>query len=545
MLGLMQDYPLTMQHILWRMEKLFSRKEVVTKRADGIHRYTYGDFTVRARRLANALQRIGVRPGDRIATLAWNNYRHLELYYATPCMGAVLHTLNLRLFTDQLEYVINDAADRIVCVDQSLVPVLNSVAGKLPTVERVIILRDPGEPAPAPLDPRFGEAFDYESLLADADESFAWPDLDERSAAGMCYTSGTTGMPKGVVYSHRSNFLHTMSLLQRGSLELAEEDVILPVVPLFHANAWGIPFACGMSGAGLVFPDRWMGDAQTLIDLVNSENVTVLAGVPTIWMNLVERLESTAARLPSVNRVICGGSAVPPALMRRFDAQALPLLHAWGMTETSPVGTLAFPRSWHAASELPRVRLMQGSPSPCVEMRINDIVDGAELPWDGVAFGELQVRGPWVAAAYHGNVDADRFTSDGWFRTGDVASIDRDGFMQIVDRTKDVVKSGGEWISSVELENQIMNHAGVMEAAVIGLPHPTWIERPVGFVVPRPEFRDTLTEAAILEFLSDKVSKWWLPDEIRFVDALPKTSVGKFDKKVLRAKADPIRVTEP
>jgi fatty-acyl-CoA synthase len=534
--GLIQDYPLTLQHILWRVEKLFRPKEIVTKRENSIHRYTYGEFAPRVHQLAGALKELGVKPGDRVATLAWNNYRHLELYYAVPCMGAVLHTLNLRLFPDQLEFVVADAEDKVICVDASLIPILDRIAGRIPSVERIIVLSD-GGPLP---EHHLGETLDYETLLAAQPTRFNWPALDERDAAAMCYTSGTTGNPKGVVYSHRSNFLHTMGVLQRDSLGLSESETVLPVVPMFHANSWGIPYASGMGGVKLILPDRWMGDGQVILDLAESEGATILAGVPTIWIGLLATLEKSGRRLPKVHTVICGGSAVPQSLMEGMDRVGLKILHAWGMTETSPLGTVARVRTWHPKEDELHRRLTQGVAAPGVEIRIVDIASGQELPWDGVAFGEIQVRGPWIASGYHHNADPGRLTPDGWFRTGDVATIDPDGYLVIVDRTKDVIKSGGEWISSVELENAIMSHPRVLEAAVIGLNHSKWSERPVAYVVIKPEFKGQVSADEIREFLSDRVARWWLPDEVRFIDEIPKTSVGKFDKKVLRGSAQPI-----
>ena len=532
----MQDYPLTVQHILWRVEKLFRRKEIVSKRETGVHRYTYGDFAARVHQVAHMLERLGVRPGDRVGTLAWNNYRHLELYYAIPCMGAVLHTLNLRLFPEQLAFVIEDAGDTVLCVDASLIPVLNKIAGKIPTVRAIIVLNDGGDLPAHDL----GETLDYESLLAGEPTTYDWPTLDERAPAGVCYTSGTTGNPKGVVYSHRSQFLHTMAVLQKGCLNLGEADVVLPVVPMFHANSWGLPYAAGMAGSKLVLPDRWMGDGATLIELSQTEDVTILAGVPTIWINLLRQIEATGAKLPNVHSVVCGGSAIPPALMEGMEKQGLRMLHAWGMTETSPLGTASIPRSWHSADEALGIRLKQGPPIPGVELRIADLATGAELPWDGEAFGEVQVRGPWVTNRYHNNADPGKLTNDGWFKTGDVATIDPDGFVGIVDRTKDVIKSGGEWISTIELEGAIMAHPKVLEATVVGLAHPKWVERPVAFVVTRPEYAGTITPDEIRDFLTDKVARWWIPDEIRFIAEIPKTSAGKFDKKVLRANAAPL-----
>ncbi len=534
--GLMQEYPLTLHHMLWRTGRLFEKKEIVTKREDGVHRYSYADMTRRVHKLANALTALGVRPGDRVATLAWNNYRHLELYYGVPCLGAVLHTLNLRLFPEQLAYVISDADDRFVFVDKTLLPVLNQVAGKIPSVRKIVVLND-GGPLP---EHDLGELLDYEELIRDEPEDFAWPRIDEWSAAAMCYTSGTTGNPKGVVYSHRSQFLHAMAVMQADGIGLMESDAILPVVPMFHANSWGIPYACGMTGSKLIFPDRFMGDGQVILDLAESEGATVLAGVPTIWINTASAMEQTGRRLPRVRLVLCGGSAIPRALMERMDRLGLRMLHAWGMTETSPVGSTAVVRSWIREEDELDFRLKQGVPAAGVEIRIADLTTGRELPWDGVAFGEIQCRGPWIAAGYHNDADPGRVTADGWFRTGDVATIDPDGYLTIVDRTKDVIKSGGEWISSVELENAIMAHPKVQEAAVIGLSHSKWQERPVAYVVPRPEHKDGITAGEVRSFLEDKVARWWLPDEIRFIDEIPKTSVGKFDKKVLRSTAQPI-----
>ncbi|MGI8562673.1 MAG: long-chain fatty acid--CoA ligase [Candidatus Dormibacter sp.] len=541
MQGLMQDYPLTTQHILWRMERLYGPKEIVTKTDAGLRRVTYRELTGRIHRLAHALTKLGVKKGDRVATLCWNNDRHLELYYAIPCLGAVLHTLNLRLFPAQLEFTVKDAEDTLIFADSSLISVLNQVAGKIPSVRQMVVIKDEGQELP---EHQLGELLDYETLLQQGPDQFDWPRLDERAAAAMCYTSGTTGNPKGVVYSHRSQFLHAMAGLQADTLALSEQDALLPVVPMFHANSWGLPYAVGLAGAKMIFPDRFAGDPQALIDLADSEGATLLAGVPTIWINFLTQLRKDGRRLDKVRLVLCGGSAVPRGLMEGMDAAGLRMIHAWGMTETSPIGSMGVARSWLPREQELEIRLRQGVPVPGVEIRIADLATGLELPWDGQAFGEIQCRGPWIASGYHNNADPTRLTEDGWFRTGDVATIDQDGYISIVDRTKDVIKSGGEWISSVELEGAIMAHPKVLEACVIGIDHPKWQERPVAYVVARPEAKGELTEAEIREFLAGKVANWWLPDEIRFIDEVPKTSTFKFDKKALRADAEPLHESQ-
>lgn len=520
----MQDFPLTLQHVHGRIERLFARKEIVSRTADGSHRTTWGEVASRARRAAAALTRLGVQRGDRVATLAWNHSRHLELYFAIPCMGAVLHTLNLRLSPDQLAFVINDAEDAVIVVDDSLLPLLDRVRDRIPSVRHIIVMGDDA-------------TNQYETLLA-AESGFTWPDLPETEAAAMCYTSGTTGNPKGVLSTHRSLFLHSMAALQRGAFNIAESDTILPIVPMFHANAWGLPYAAAMVGAKFVFPGRSMGDPEAMIELAASERATILAGIPTIWIGVLQKLGDR--RLPDVHTVFSGGAAVPRSLIEKLQAVGLRCVQGWGMTETSPLATVAVPRQWHEEDDLLDIRAMQGAPIAGVELRICDLATGDELPWDGEAFGEIHVRGPWICSGYYHDADPSRMTDDGWFRTGDVATVSPDGFVRIVDRTKDVIKSGGEWISSIALENAIVSHPKVLEAAVIGVPHPKWSERPVGYVVPRPEFRDTICADEILTHLAAQFERWWLPDEIRFIDEVPKTSVGKFDKKVLRAQAEPL-----
>lgn len=528
----MMDRPLVISHILWRAEKLYSYREVVTQRESGEpRRSTYGEIAGRTRRLASALAREGIKPGDRVATFGWNTQTHLECYFALPCMGAVLHTLNVRLFYDQLEYIINHAEDQMVFCDRSVYPLLERLAGKVPSVRLVVLMNECPEPLPA--SSKF-KTVDYEEFLATGSESFDWPALDERSAAGMCYTSGTTGNPKGVVYSHRSTVLHSLVAGLPNCCAVAEHDSVMYAVPMFHANAWGLPYTCSLAGAAQVLSDRFL-DPERVIRLLDSENVTVSAGVPTIWMGVLNALEASGRSLPRLERVLCGGSAAPPALIDGLKKHGIELVHAWGMTETSPLGSLTRVPTYLANAseeEQRKVTYKQGQIAPTVECRIVDVEAGKELPWDGVAFGELQVRGPYITGDYYHDPEGREKFAEGWLRTGDVATIDPNGFIQLVDRTKDLVKSGGEWISSVELENAIMAHPKVLEAAVIGLPHPKWDERPVAAVVLKPE--QSVTADEIRAFLSDKVAKWWLPDEVLFLESLPKTSVGKFAKNNLR-----------
>ncbi|MFZ0214681.1 MAG: long-chain fatty acid--CoA ligase [Candidatus Dormiibacterota bacterium] len=532
MQGEMQDFPLTMQHVLWRIERLFKRSKIFTKVDGGIHEYSNAEMLENAGRLANALQRLGLRRGDRVATMAWNNRRHLEMYYAGPTSGLVLHTLNPRLFPDQLAFIVNEAEDSALFVDRTLLPALSQIADRLPaSLHTIVVMNEGGGPLP---ENPFPNLLDYDTLLGVESTEFAWPVLDEREAAALCYTSGTTGHPKGVLYSHRSQFLHTMMVTLAEGAGLRESDGVLAVVPMFHVNSWGLPYGAGLSGANLVLPDRWMGDPAALVELVKASNATLMAGVPTVWLGLCAYLEKTGERLPSVRSVLCGGSAASPALIDRLANLGLDLQHAWGMTETSPIATMAGIRSWLTPDEVPSAHYSQGLPVPGIEIRIVDLATGAELPWDGQTIGEVHCRGPWVASQYYQNTDPSKFGADGWMHTGDVATIDQYGYIRIVDRIKDVIKSGGEWISSVDLESAVMAHPKVQEAAVIGVPDPKWQERPIAFVVPREEFKGQVTSEEILDFLRERVANWWLPEEIRFIDEVPKTATGKFDKKALR-----------
>ncbi|HYH58958.1 MAG TPA: long-chain fatty acid--CoA ligase [Thermoleophilaceae bacterium] len=523
--GLMQhDHPLTVQHIVDRMRRLYWDSEVVTLGDEGARRASYGDVAARVDRLCGALTKLGIAPGDRVATFAWNSQEHLEVYLAAPSMGAVLHTLNIRLAGDQLTYIANHAEDRIVFVDDSLVPVLEPIAATFETVEHFVVMGD-GDAGSLP------NVLRYEELLAEAPEAFDYPELDDRAAAGLCYTSGTTGNPKGVLYSHRSQLLHGLSVCIADNLGLRSTDRVLPVVPMFHANAWGLAHAAPLTGADLVMPSRFL-QGEPLAKLIESERVTVAGGVPTIWLDLLNYADANQPDMSSLRTVACGGSAVPLSLMQAFhERHGVDILQAWGMTETSPVAAVAHPPKGASEDEAWAARAKAGRPLPLVEARIVDDA-GEEVAWDGEATGELEVRGPWIARSYYNDPSGDDKFDDGWLRTGDVAAIDGQGFIRIADRAKDVIKSGGEWVSSVDLEIALMAHEGVAEAAVIAKPDERWSERPLACVV-RKEGSDVSAEE-LCGHLSERVAKWWIPDEFAFIGEVPKTSVGKFDKKVLR-----------
>jgi len=521
----MQDAQLTVASMLAHSRRVYATSVVRTFEGDGAREATYAEIGDRAERLAAALAGLGIGQGDRVGTFLWNTQEHLEAYLAVPSMGAVLHTVNLRLFPEQLAYVIDHAQDKVVIVDASVLPLLLKVADQLPQVEAYILVGQGdasglGKPVHA-----------YDELLAGASLPYAWPELDERSPGAMCYTSGTTGNPKGVVYSHRSMYLHSMASGGGNTFALTEHDSILPVVPMFHANAWGLPYSGWMAGSDFVMPGRFL-QAEPLARMISELQPTVAGAVPTIWNDLLAYVDEHDTDLSSLRLVVCGGSAVPLSLMQAFEQRhGVRIIQAWGMTETSPLAAVSHspkgsaPDAWEYRSKTGRI-------SMGVELRLIGEA-GDVLPWDGESVGEMQVRGPWVTGAYHLDPDPEKF-SDGWLRTGDVASVTPDGFVQITDRSKDVIKSGGEWISSVELENALMAHPAVREAAVVAVPDERWDERPLACVVLREGV--TATPAELCGYLADKVAKWWLPESWTFISEVPKTSVGKFDKKVLRAQ---------
>ncbi|MDR3537839.1 MAG: long-chain-fatty-acid--CoA ligase [Acetobacteraceae bacterium] len=536
MLGLMQPHALMISSLLTHAARHHAAGEIVSRTHENTtHRYSWADAERRARRLVRVLQGLGVGEGDRVGTLAWNGYRHLEVYYAAPGMQAICHTINPRLHPDDIAYIITHAGDRVLFVDVSFAPLICAIAPKIrDTVQAVVMMCDAATMPEMTLAPGMA-LHSYDTLIDAAADDYAWPTFDERTASALCYTSGTTGRPKGVLYSHRSTTLHAYAIAMPDVLCLRATTRVLPVVPMFHVNAWGIPYAAALSGAGLVLPGRHL-DGASMAKLLNDERVTFTCGVPTVWFGLLQHLRMSGERLHSVQRIMTGGSAAPPLLIEAFrDEYNVAVEHGWGMTELSPVGTYNAPKPAQAGlspAEAVRHMLKQGRILPGLDMKI---VDGAgrELPWDGVAFGDLKVRGPWVTCAYYGDEPGSALDAEGWFATGDVATIDPDGFMEITDRSKDVIKSGGEWISSITLENIAVSHPDVAEAAVIAVRHPKWDERPLLLVVPRPGH--TVDPESVLRIYDGKVAKWWLPDLVLVVADLPHTATGKLLKTALRS----------
>lgn len=531
MKGLMQDWPLRVSTLIDHAARFHGDREIVTRSIEGpITRTTYREVHLRARKVAQALTKLGIKEGDIVATMAWNTARHLEAWYGIMGMGAVCHTLNPRLFAEQLVYIINHAEDKIIFVDLTFVPILEAIADKLPNVKSYVIMTDRAHMP----ETKLPNALCFEEIVEAEDGNFKWAEVDENAACGLCYTSGTTGNPKGVLYSHRSNVLHSMAANMGDALGMKSTDSILPVVPMFHANAWGIAFAAPAVGAKIVMPGANM-DGQSIYELLDTEKVTVTAAVPTVWLMLLQYLEKTGAELPALTRVVIGGSAAPRSMIEVFEQKYdVKVFHAWGMTEMSPMGTLgalkAGMEDWPLEKQID-VKVKQGRAIYTVEMKITDD-DGNELPSDGKAFGHLMVRGPAIAGAYLKGEGGNILDKDGWFDTGDVATIDEQGYMQITDRAKDVIKSGGEWISSIEIENLAVGHPKVAEAAVIGIAHPKWDERPLLIVVAKEGEAPTKDE--ILRYMEGKIAKWWMPDDVAFVDEIPHTATGKIQKLTLR-----------
>ncbi|WP_370292444.1 long-chain-fatty-acid--CoA ligase [Thalassolituus sp.] len=530
MQGLMMDRPLLISSLLQHAEVTHPHSEIVSRRCEGdIHRYTMKDAAARARKVANLLQRLNINDGDRIATLAWNNYRHFELYYGVSGYGAVLHTINPRLFAEQLVYIVNHAEDRYIFVDLTFVPLLEAILPHIGNVEGFIILCDEDKMP----ETKLPNAQCYETLLAAESDEFEWPEFDERKGASMCYTSGTTGNPKGVLYSHRSTCLHALSSVGEEVMGLSSSSCFLPVVPMFHVNAWGTPYSACITGAKQVFPGPGM-DGASLWELIEAEKPDLLLGVPTVWLMLLNHMDSIGKKLESVKNVIIGGAAAPLQMIKDFDQKHDAfVVHAWGMTEMSPIGTINAYNGIMAAlpkEERYQLQRKQGRPVFGVEIKICDD-DGNELPRDGKTFGRLLVRGPWIVNGYYNNDDTSSF-ENGWFDTGDVATIDENSYMNIVDRSKDVIKSGGEWISSIDLENAAVGHPQLAECCVIGARHPKWDERPILLAVKNPEAE--VDEASVLSYLEDKIVKWWMPDAVIFVESLPHTATGKLLKVDLR-----------
>jgi fatty-acyl-CoA synthase len=527
------NYQLTLTHLLERAEKLFPNKEIVSRTSTGIFRYTYAEYGRRTRALASALQALGVQRGDRVGTFAWNQHRHLETYFAVPCIGAVLHTVNIRLSDDHIVYIINHAEDQVLFVDADLVPTIERVRDQLKTVKAYVIMADRDTPVSTTLSP----VYQYEELLDRGNPEFAFPDdIDENSPMGMCYSSATTGNPKGVVYTHRSTYLHSMCLGLRDSLAISENDCSMPIVPMFHVNAWGLPFAAVWFGAKQVLP----GAAPTprvLLQLIQDEKVTFTAGVPTVWMGVLKEMEESNYDVSSLRGVLSGGAAAPRSLIEAYEIKfGIPFIHGYGMTEASPVIAVSRIKSNQqnlSTEEIIQCRSKQGLPVPGIDVKIIG-KNGQEAKWDGLEMGELLLRGPWVVNQYYNDERTRDAFRDGWYHSGDVAVIDEEGFVKVMDRTKDLVKSGGEWISSLDLENALMGHPAVFEACVVGVPHPKWDERPLAFVVPKEGFKGKLQKQEFVDYLMERFAKWWVPDDVIFIDEIPKSSVGKFLKRTLR-----------
>ena len=537
MKGLMQEHPLMISSVLAHAARHHGATEIVARTSDGaLHRTTWAGIERDARRLVRALQALGIEPGDRVGTLGWNDHRHLQIYYAVPGMGAICHTINPRLSDDDIAYIINHAADRLLFVDPSFAALIERIAPRVTeSVQAVVMMAGPAQVAEIQL-PAGMRLLCQDTLLAESPDEYAWPRFDENTASALCYTSGTTGRPKGVLYSHRSTVLHGYAINMGDVLALRAMDRVLPVVPMFHVNAWGIPYGAAMAGASLVMPGRHL-DGASLARLMNEEGVTISAGVPTVWLGLLQHLRASGERLHTVKRIMTGGSACPPLLIEAFGNEyGISMEHGWGMTELSPVGTYNSPKPAHAGlnqAERVRLGLKQGRALFGIDMKIVNEAD-EELPWDGKAFGDLKVRGPWVASAYYGDPPGSALDAEGWFATGDVSTIDPEGIMEITDRSKDVIKSGGEWISSIVLENIAVSHPDVAEAAVIAAAHPKWDERPVLVVVPRPGA--VIDPTSVLALYEGQVAKWWLPDAVVVEEQMPHTATGKIHKLTLRAR---------